>query len=334
MPHKSINGWFVLALCIDVSLGCSSGRATNAALPPPLPEPAKCWDSSQDQHGMISGPRDPRERLTNIAIARQLQELHLAIGRYSRGERPVYAGTIRARDNVGANGSNTRDGLLDGVVWAILFREPTHPGAPDPGLAELLIVNEEGQRQLRMIQKRAAPSITEITPVTAWGTNAGSIGACRNCAPSLFQTPSRIDLNNITATRRFERFEGSATVHGVLERIPPGALSFAQIARAHHFDSWGREAAIQEIAQRDGELVRVVRGRADEPAPEAQTHAPAGYTSCRRAADYSAEWWIDRTCLGRFGVWSVVFGPTATRCCVPYRGNDTPPSCVDVPGSP
>src|SRR5262245_53893954 len=102
MPRQFISGWFVLALYITVSLGCSSGRSTNAARRPPMSEPAKCWDSSQDQRGMISIPRDPRERLTNIAIARQLQELHLAIGRYSRGERPVYAGTMRARDNFGA----------------------------------------------------------------------------------------------------------------------------------------------------------------------------------------------------------------------------------------
>lgn len=114
-------------------------------------------------------------------------------------------------------------------------------------------------------------------------------------------------------------------------RLPPAVITLDQIIRAHHFDSWGQEAAMRELTPQQGLLIRGVHGRADEPANDVQTRAPADYSSCDRSAEYSAEWWIDASCLGRFGVRKVVLGPVHTRCCVPYRGMDTPPPCVDLP---
>ena len=320
----------MVTLCAALAGACSSHHSQPTTSHAP-PAPA-CWEQPGERPTVAPLPATVEERLTHIAIENELRQMHHDVGRYSRGTRPLYSGTLLATDNFGANGGNYKDGVLvPGPVWAILSHEPPHPGAQPADLAELWVVSEGQQKQIKLFQKRADPSITEIAPVTGFQTNAGAIGQCRDCAPVLFDDPARIELREVTARRRFEHVKGKVTISGVLERLPPAAITIDQIIRAHRFDSSGQEAAMSELTRQQGLLIRGVHGRADEPANDVQTRAPPDYSSCDRSAEYSAEWWIDASCLGRFGVRNVVLGPVHTRCCVPYRGMDTPPPCVDLP---
>lgn len=296
------------------------------------PAQAQCWNPNEDWRGVVEPPRTDADRLMKAAITNELERLHRAVGLYGRGERPIYTGRLAAQDNFGQNGGATRDGSFRGDVWAVLLTDTARAGrAPAEGLP-LVIVNEAAERKVWVYQKTKDPEVTSISPVTDWTTNAGSLGQCRGCVVPIASAPDAIGFTELVATQPFARFEGKVTLDGRLVRVPPARITLAQVTRAHHFDPNGEEAAMKELSPpTDGEVRRRVHGKASIPADDARSRAPAGHTDCTRTAEYDAEQWIDVTCLGRYGVRAVSFGPTKTRCCVPYQGHDQPPPCVDVP---
>jgi hypothetical protein len=244
-------------------------------------------------------------------------------GQYARGERPIYRGRVEARDNFGKNGGTTTDGVLaDGEVWAVAWLRHQQ--------VELVIVSEAQQRHLDIFQTRGTPGETLFSAVTPFLTYAGTMGRCRDCLPSLFEhAPATIDLD-VDAHEQHERYEGRVRVKGTLELVHPNDVTLAMIVRANLFDRHEEHQGVLELSRQGDVLRRAVRGRASEPADDARPPAELRHTSCRREADYAAEWWADPACLGRHGVRNVVVGDVHTRCCEPYRGNDTPGDCVDL----
>jgi hypothetical protein len=256
-------------------------------------------------------------------------------GQYARGERPIYRGRLEARDNFGENGGTTTDGVLaDGAVWAVawLRHRPDRRGqlTAEAEQVELVVVSEAQQRHLDVFQIRGAPGETLFSAVTPFLTYAGSMGRCRGCLPSLFEhAPATIDVD-ADAREQLERYEGRVRVKGTLTLVHPNDLTLAMIVRANRFDRDEEHQGVSELARQGDALVRGVRGRASEPAEDARARAGSRHPSCLREADYVAEWWADPACLGRHGVRNVVVGDVHTRCCEPYRGNDTPGDCIEL----
>ena len=244
----------------------------------------------------------------------------------------MYEGTLEARDNFGANGPANRDGVLArGPVWAVLYRDPSTARTRDEAV-ELLIVSELQNRRMVLHQNRASPELTSVSAITALDVRAGAIGECRRCVASFLDPAPRIVLLRVDARLELEgRFEGRVTLDGSLTRLDPPTITLEQIVRANRFDPHeDHAAAAMELRPAGDLLVRSVHGRATEEAGDARASAPPGYPRCSRSAEYTAEWWIDRACLGRYGMRSLTLGPVQTRCCAPNTG-EAPSPCVNVP---
>lgn len=120
-------------LFVSVAGGCSVGTPPVAGQPapaagspdaPPVDSPASPGAEEPPviapQPGepipdpIVEQPAGAEERRILAAVApRHLAELYRLVGRYARGDAPIYEGTFDARDNMGSLGATYEDGVID-----------------------------------------------------------------------------------------------------------------------------------------------------------------------------------------------------------------------------
>ncbi len=268
-------------------------------------------------------------QLTCVAERVEDVSLYWSIGIYTVGDRPLYTGRFATSDNFGGNGPDSVDGVLaEADVWAMLVSKVRHQSGTH---AQLLVVSDATQQKFSMLQAPDDVGSTGFTPVTPFTTNAGIIGRCTGCTPSLFESPQTITLDNVVATKTFDGFKGRVTLDGRLTQVPLGDLTLDLVKRANERATDGHAEHTAGLSATGDAYVRRVSGRAEIPIDSSLAGGllamEPGRLVCRDRADFTAEWWVDATDLGRHGVRNVALGPITRQCCEPYVGNSTPVQC-------
>lgn len=290
------------------------GEATDS--PPPIVAPAPGEPLPDPIVEQPSGAEE--KRILAIVAPKQLADLHRLVGRYARGEAPIYEGTFGARDNRGSIGAMNVDTVMDSgpVDAALAWEEELNAGgAVAAGWALTIRGVTHG---IRITQSPSAPGITTFSHVAEKSGSFGVVGTCNDCFPILNAGATTLATTKSVATGRWGT--GSlleVTAAGSLTRVPLARVTFERIAAVVDYPY-----VMKEFKVVGGEMVRTIEGRLAEPTPVPQGQA---WYSCEHATSYKLDWFVDRAKLVRHGLRNMSI-PTTETCCY-----DGPPGGCRLP---
>lgn len=276
---------------------------------PPLP-PLKAPDPIVEQ------PSAPEaRRILALVAPKHLGELDRLVGRYARGDAPIFEGTFDARDNMGSLGPTYKDGVMaDAHVnaslaweekiymagqhvagWALDVRSPTH--------------------SIRISQAPGTAGQTTLSLVVPNQTSGGLTGTCNGCVSALTPTAASFTITDALAQGKWgdgRLLEVAAS--GSLTRVPLAQVTFERLLAVvnPYFDL----PTMKEFSIVGGDRVRTVKGSHSETTP-----VPDGkeFHSCERVTSYALDWFVDANDLLRYGVRGMKLSSAQT-CC-----NEGPP---------
>lgn len=305
----------------------------------------------------FGSPETEAERVFDAVLDRHLDELDEQVLRFARGDVSVYRGSARAQDDGGALPFWGRDGELPaGDVMAVAFPMRLLSFEDEPfrwtsGPGHLLrIVRDDPARLVDVYQLDDDLSATWVSPVLHHGGAYESAptppAKCLSCAPRLVDMPDRFSVDPLVATRSYhvhpdgtlrhedlnvhEYVDFTIELTAQLERVPPPALTFDDLVRAH--PTWNNTNttgdALREFLPRGDEMVRVsiswlVEDVAiPDEAPIAEEDREI--YRCSRSTEYEIETFVAPQCLLDAGVRDLQIleqrtccGPLCTACELP-----------------
>lgn len=264
------------------------------------------------------------EQLIEQARTRELEQLRLRVGRFTSGEVPVYAGTLRAA-SAGRGAGIVK--LPQSRVIAFIEERESLGARPGGGVA-LTIVSSEHELWLELSQSTADPGTTHCTRVRPVRASAGLTGSCSGCLADLATRPEVLELYALVATGRVRGPFGPelrVTVNGRLERLPASRLRLEDLEPLNP----GFQAFLDDEAtpfeRRGREGIRLVARALEQEAPVPARTPPEA--RCDRITHYSAERFVNLDELGQFGVRQLkILG--AEVCCIDHEVHGQGPECV------
>ncbi len=293
---------------------------------------------------VFESPASEGERVFNAVLETHLEQLDRWVGRYARGDVPLYSGSVSASDTGGALWFWGGDGALDdtGVLATVLPENVLSILRSDDRYARgparvLRIVSTAERKTLAFYQTDDAPGFTWSTPIVAhespWPRWSAPPVECVDCAPDLWAPGDTLTLDRFRAERRYHVHVDNNLRHESLEvhdwadlevlvsaeltRVPAGEITFSQIVDV----SAPNADVLEEFRLVDGTWVRAIEATLSEsaPLPEGRALDPPDpeWWRCTRTTDYEAEQYVDAACLGRYGLRDVRVVGTPETCCEP-----------------
>jgi hypothetical protein len=213
--------------------GQGGSRAIACPLPIPTSDPVRATGCAIATPPLPNAPSgtDPAS-VQAIAVAQEMRILDDLIGRYLRGDAPVYRGSASARDNGSAFNPSPPAAPIymdttmssDQAIAALVLDASS-------GTATLTVTSPCEQELIHVIQNRAAPGITQVNGVLATNQYGGVIASCTSCVPDLFAKPAMLSWTGADAT--YDQGAPLPTNHitstAALQRESPCDLDWAQI---------------------------------------------------------------------------------------------------------
>ena len=302
----------------------------------------------------FGSPETEEQRVFDAVLDRHLEELDEQVSRFARGDVAVYRGTARAHDNGGVLPFWGRDGEMptgEAMAVSLPMRSLSFEDEPSrwtSGPGHLLrLVGADPKRVVELYQLEDDPAATWVSPVLHYGGPYESAptppAKCGDCAPRLIDLPDAFSVEPLVATRSYhvhpdgtlrhedlnvhEYVDFTLELTAQLERVPPAALTFDDLVRAH--PTWNSTNTIgdvlREFVPRGDEMVRVSVAWLveDVPIPD---DAPIAAEDreiyrCSRTTEYELETFVAQQCLLDAGVRDLEIleqrtccGPLCTAC--------------------
>jgi hypothetical protein len=277
-------------------------------------EPA-CWSEGAELPDWIEAPASPADELHNELLRAELDALVHAVGRYTRGVAPLYAGELSARDNTAdLDWRHLPDVVMtEGPVIARLT--PSGPELVEPVASDVVVLyafSAAQRKKIVFIQSPGAAEPTRVGPVLPYGTYGGLRASCAGCVTPFLDGPDAIAIDVRDASG-----EGGivASAAGVLARVPPAEITWDQILGVNETPGGVSARPVELLAIIGGERVRTVTNRVQVPADDVLAVVGDPYFECERRVEYTATWWVDRACLGSYGVRDYEIRSLETVCC-------------------
>jgi hypothetical protein len=248
----------------------------------------------------------------------QNAQLDALVGRYARGDAPIYRGKISAGDNLGITGWGN-NGALAGDVTASLVKRDVYTESVDnvPHSAWTLTLFGPADTYMRVQQPTASPGLSQLTLIDPDGdVPAGYNGACSGCMADLSTKPATIAATSITANGTYWTGQSLVVVLAnlTLTRVTP--VAFEDIVAVADLAS--DRDTMRAFTQRGHEMVQTVTSQRSDYIP--------GEGSCRRITSYSVEWYVNRTTLTDFGTRKFEVTSRQT-CCYPNTAQEASEVC-------
>ncbi len=213
--------------------GQGGAHAIACPLPIPTPDPARTAGGAIATPPLPDAPSgtDPAS-VQAIAVAQDMRILDDLIGRYLRGDAPVYRGSASARDNGSAFNPPPPAAPIymdttmssDQAIAALVLDASA-------GTATLTVTSPCEQELIHVIQNRAAPGITQVNGVLATNQYGGLTASCTSCVPDLLGQPAMLSWTEADAT--YDQGAPLPTNHitstAALQRESPCDLDWAQL---------------------------------------------------------------------------------------------------------
>lgn len=259
---------------------------------------------------IVEQPAGVEERRILAAVApKHLTDLYRLVGRYARGDAPIYEGTWSAEDNMGSLGANYEDGVMnDAPVDAALAWEEKMYWKGQSAAGWSLLVRSSTHR-LTITQTASALGVTSFSIVVPNNVGGGLTGTCDACFPALSATSTSFAAADVVATGKWGNDKLlEVTASGTLTRVPLAKVTFERVTRVVDPISG---AAIKDFKVVGSEMVRSIEDRYTEKTP-----VPAGtqYFECQRHTSYELDAFVDRSRLVRQGLRNMSITGTETCC--------------------
>jgi len=241
----------------------------------------------------------PVERVLKLVRQRELDQLHLRIGRFTSGEAAVFVGELKATER--GTGLESRT-LPRGRVVASLVRREKPPESKGSG-GTLTAVSARHDLWLRLSQSPDEPGVTRSTLLRPMRATAGVTGSCRACLADLGERPQTLGLDRFVAVGRLRDALGTefrVELSGRLERVPPNELKLPDLEVLNPGLEHFLRDEVQGFTREGGEGIRRVERQLRQRVPPPEGSPPQ--TRCERVTHYSAERFVDLADLSRFGV--------------------------------
>lgn len=250
-------------------------------------------------------PGSETERVAGLVEPDQLGELDRLIGRYARGDAPVYRGRLQAVGNGRLDDGPVAAALVkDDRVWWL---------GPDYVTGHTLtFFSQAQQKRFRLSQVPEAPGRTRADMVVPYNSSFGVNARCDSCLVDLASHPETLDID-LAADGFYadQRTPLAIRASGHLERVPPADLTWSDLVEISQVYERNTAEAIAGFRPRGAELVRTVRRELREVVPRPPSVA---YDQCARTTTYETEWWVDPAQLGDFGVRNLTIVKQETCC--------------------
>jgi hypothetical protein len=297
--------------------GGGQGGAHAIACPLPIPTPgsvraAGCAIATPPLPSPPSGT-DPAS-VQAIAVAQEMRSLDDLIGRYLRGDAPVYRGSASARDNGSAFNPPSPAAPIymdttmssDQAIAALVLDASA-------GSATLTVTSPCEEKLIHVIQNRAAPGITQVNGVLATNQYGGLTASCSSCAPDLLAPPAT--LSWIEADATYDQGAPLPTNHitstVALQRESPCDLDWAQlVAIDANSITDGSGLALSNFARVGNEMVW-------QHADSVSLATPSSHGACDGLyVPYTDELYVNAFNLGTYGVRKYVAQTPVSYCAI------------------
>ena len=265
----------------------------------------------------------PVDRVLEQARQRELDRLHLRIGRFASGEVAVYAGKLAATELRAGREERT---LREGPVVAALEDHERLPGGDGPEVT-LTVVSARHDLWLRLGQPRDEPGVTRSTLLRPMRASAGITGSCSGCLADLRKRPRTVRPERFVAVGRLRDVRGTefrVELSGRLEHVPPAELKLADLELLDPGLEPFLQGEVQDFTREGDEGILRVEGRIRQRVPPHPGSPP--HTRCERVTRYSAERFVDLADLTRFGVRDVRILGTEI-CCLDHDSHGESEEC-------
>jgi len=173
---------------------------------------------------------DPARAAANTAAFQFLDEM---VGRYLRGEAPVYRGSATAHANVDAVGNVSDQTMQTSSARAALIA--------DAVIACLTVFSAPERERIFFQQQQALPATTFVSTIVPNGTygggplfpvNASNSATCTACAPDLASKPAALAWQGLEAVAASgsDAAPLDVTSSVELQRVSPCALTWDDVA--------------------------------------------------------------------------------------------------------
>jgi len=264
-------------------------------------------------------PGGEAARIFALVRDRHEAELDRLVGRYARGEAPIYRGTAQAFGNAS---------MLSGPVVASLVKSDQvyWQNRQTTGF-QLTIFSSAQQRRFRVTQVPEAPGTTRADMVVPYNSSFGVTAACTDCVPGLAALPAALAFDLRATGQYYDGRPLNISASGSLSQVPPEALDFHLLWEVNQLYDGATVAGIAAFQPRGDEMVRVVDGEWYE-----KTERPpsVAYDSCRKITRYRVEQYVNSAHVVDFGLRNPEVVEQKT-CCSDsnYPGCGPPPTvCI------
>lgn len=293
--------------------GQAGGPAIACPLPIPTPDPVRAANCAIATPTLPIAPTGTDSASVQaIAIAADMQILDDLVGRYLRGDAPVYRGSASARDNLSAFNPPPPAAPIytdttmssDQAIAALVIDL-------NAGTATLTVTSPCEQELIHVIQDRAAPGITQVNGVLATIAYGGWTATCTTCVPDFFGQPATLSWTDADAT--YDQGAPLPTNHIVstasLQRESPCDLDWAQlVAIDANWITYGPQLGLGNFARVGNEMVWQHTGSVTLATPSA--HGACDGLS----VPYTDELYVSASDLGTYGVRSYVAKEPVSYC--------------------
>lgn len=144
---------------------------------------------------IVELPAGAEERRILLLVApKHLEELNRLVGRYARGDAPIYEGTFSARDNMGSLGATYQDGVMTNasVNASLAWEDKMYWNGQMVSGWELSVRGLT--HRIRIAQSPTAPGTSALSIVVPNNTGGGMTGTCAGCTPTLAPMASTLTI--------------------------------------------------------------------------------------------------------------------------------------------
>ena len=214
-------------------------------------------------------------------------------GQYTRGDAPVYAGSLSA-SLTGPMGDEQAD---EDLLAATTVHETGLPGATFDE-TRLYAFFLSAEQKIWFGQGAEPTGTTRLNPLRPLLALGGSTMACVGCVDSLAAAPQDILLNvSVTGPYGTAEETHSAAVDGTLSRVAAQDLSLDQLHVLRYAYGGSDGLPSEGFEELDDEVVLLRESQVRVP----YVPSPAGYTQCSEVIEYTTQWFFDPECVGEHG---------------------------------
>jgi hypothetical protein len=268
----------------------------------------------------VPSPVDDSAPLEVRARTEQLIMLDHLIGRFLRGDVPLYRGTASAHDNTGEIYAGNVDGVIpEGPAVATLVEAPLEESDFTPvrqgvmGRGAFLGLHGIGtDLAVFLIQSDSTPDLTEVSWVN-WvnGQHLAGLG-CSGCVPSLWDRPAALAFAEIDASNTTSA--GHVFVSADLVRTDPCSLSFEELAEISA-GTGPIDASFGMTLYKSSGRYRVYPVGGDlDVGVENDVPGAGGNGSCTLQVWYTGEVYVNVDDLSDYGVTNLVLNAPEEAC--------------------